>query len=417
MAIINMLFFDIKTVRLVLTRLSCLLILFYLPACQEPASLSKVESYVINNNDVTQFCDVSDWLEVQIIRLETRGSESYISETLTDFTVTEDGKIIIVDRDELSKITAFDMEGNFLWSINNSDEGYEFFSSIGAVEFYEDKFEVNDESTGVFYYYDYNGNYVGRTSSAIFFEDKIMLAPNLFAFSTYGHENFDLNLIDPKSNQSYAIVVVDSVSVINKALLYPNRNDFNMVYGTYTTFTKYKNRVYYHRILTDTVYYFSGKDIAPSYTISFKHNHIGADFFLDYKGKEHAIDYINKNKNPYVYRTVKTDKYVISTYLKSDEISNSRNIIFSCFLSSLNTELCNAKLVNLKNQRLLPPFAYNDKGVFATLVNKNTYEALQKLPLTAETTLSEEEQNTIAAILEKETDEENPLLILYKIKE
>ena len=109
-------------------------------------------------------------------------------------------------------------------------------------------------------------------------------------------------------------------------------------------------------------------------------------------------------------RTFQTDNFILSKYIHS-----SRGLIFSCIDKVQHTSLCNSGLVRI-NEKLLPiPFSYNE-GQFATLISPYQYDLLQKIA-TYEEYPNYEEINSIIEAMGEETDEENPILILYTIKE
>lgn len=384
-------------------------------SCQNDSTSKEqdIPTYTIKNNEISNVCDASSWLELKIIPLSTDTTGAYISETLSYFKLIKD-RVVLVDL-SLLKITTFDLTGNFVWQLFAGDEGYESFSSIGHIEFYEDRFEVYDEQKAIFYYYNYEGLYLNKTYIGFDFEDKILLSDNLFAFNTYGFRNPELN--SPTSNTSFSIYLVDSSGVIGRQLPYLSRINERMQYETKRNFSKYKENIYYHRVFTDTVFSFNSDSNSwfPSYIINFDKNHLGNDFFVTYNGNS-IIDYVQKNKNPYLWQTIRIKEYIISLYMKI--ANNSYSIILSCFdsnHSSENKEICNASLIRVQDKLLPIPIAFGD-GNFAVLISKYNYNLFQKIN-SYEQFPNNETIDEIVASMGEETDEENPLLILYKIKE
>ncbi|NJL76677.1 MAG: hypothetical protein HC892_18320 [Saprospiraceae bacterium] len=124
--------------------------------------------------------------------------------------------------------------------------------------------------------------------------------------------------------ESYSVFFADSTGVIGKVLPYPSRINQMIGYDTYRNFSKYKGKVYYHRSFTDTVYTFEALQAIPSYVISFKDKHLGADFTTTYNG-ESFLNYATTNEYPFIRHTFQSDKYLFSLYNHPQ-----KGLAFSC---------------------------------------------------------------------------------------
>lgn len=385
------------------------LFLFFCVSCTDDKKIIEgIKKITLNNTsrDITEPCDLSNYLDFQIIELKVSKPSSYISDNISDF-IVKDSLIILFDRASLRKIAAFDINGNFVWGKTVSNEAYDLFSSVGNVEFYADRFEIYDTASGKFFYYDYTGNFIGTSYSDVEFSGKKHLGNGIFAFNTYLNANY--HLFNDES-VAYSLLFIDSTGIIDVSLPYPpalhnNKGTYNKIFY----FTKFSNNYFYHPVFSDTVYTIVGTKVSPAYTIEFKDNKYPKDFIKFFNEK--GWDYLQNGNFSILHNTVDADGLIMSRYSHPSE-----GYIFSIVEKATNKSICNALAVIIKDKALPIPTVYAD-GQFATLISRYNYELLNKYYDYEKNKITEKDLQDAIEAMGEETDEENPLLILYTIKE
>ncbi len=387
-----------------------LFLVLFIGCTMDKVSSEGVKKITLNNNpkNISESCDLSDYLDFQMIELKVNGYKSYISDNINDF-IVKDSLVILFDRTNLGKVVAFDLNGNFIWEKTASSESYNLFSSIGNVEFYIDRFEVYDGGgSGKFFYYDYSGNFLGTSYSDIDFTGKKHLGNNIFAFNTHLNANYDL--FNNDHSVAYSLLFVDSTGVIDVALPYPaalnhGKSKFNKLYY----FTNFHNNYFYHPVFSDTVYTIVGTKVSPAYNIEFEKNKYPQDVLKIFGDK--GIGYFQSENFSILYNTVDVDGLIMSRYSNPSE-----GYVFSVIEKASNKSICNSLFVTIKETALPTPTVYSD-GQFVSLINRYDYESINKYYEYKQNKLTEKELQDAIEAMGEETDEENPLLILYKIKE
>ena len=387
---------------------SIILVIFFLGCSGKDLKDHGLTKVTINNDfkHIDEWCDLSKYLDFQVIPLKSETFKSYISESVGIFTVI-DSLIIIFDDTALGKVAAFDINGNFVWEKTASTEAYDLFSSIGNVEFYADRFEIYDTPSGKFFYYDYAGNFLGTSYSEIEFSDKKHLGNGIFAFNTYLNANY--HLFNDES-VAYSLLFVDSTGIIDRALPYPPRYDnIQGIFRTSCGFMKFHDNYFYHPVFSDTVYTISGTKVSPTYIIEFEKNKMEADFLDKYE--RHGFKYLKEGNGSLLYNTIDAGEIIMSKYNHA-----SAGWIFSVIEKETNYSLCNASWIVIDYKALPIPAIYND-GRFVNLISRYNYELMNKYYDYKQNKITGKDLQDAIEAMGEETDEENPLLILYTIKE
>ncbi len=366
----------------------------------------------IDNSDILEIQDASAYFDTRIIPLQSAIEGQFISSGNGDFLFL-DSLILLIDRTDLAAVTLFDTTGRFKWQLKAGEaEGIGALSGIGSVEWYEDsgKLEIYDDNRRRFMYYDLEKNFLGSEPCDVDFEDKKMIKPGLFAFSTFLENNTH---ITPKGDYNmYSVLLVGSEGV-NKGLLpFSAALTEKIQFINNKRFSWSESGIFYHRMFSDTIYNFYNDSLTPDYVIRFLHNHAGADFFLQLNQLDDA-KIIFQNNHPYIIETVRMNDKIFVIY----EYNTKYHFALIDISSGSGATLLNASMLKIEDQILPVPFCYKD-GWFSTVLAKPNWNFLLEYSTALKTSnsLSTTQMQAMMAKYDFYKDTENPVVILFRPK-
>ena len=211
-------------------------------------------SFNILDVEYSNFYDNVD--SMKLIKLET-SDESLIGSISTLSII---GNVLYVaDYSKSKSVFAFDLQGNFLYKINNIGNGPGEYQNINMVQIDEKNIFILDWFSGKIMKYDLFGNFIS--------EKKIIPHPNDFINLNNGEMIFNHTHYNEK--KKYQIEFTDSLwNPIETA--FPFKNTRGIFFQQFSIFQKLKDEtILYRYSFCDTIFKIKDRKITPLYNLSF----------------------------------------------------------------------------------------------------------------------------------------------------
>jgi hypothetical protein len=288
--------------------------LFFLNSCQREKKLSDTPHFVIDNNNIKEKQDLSDFFSVKTIIVNEQ--DAHLIPGMVRTFEYLDGTLILVSRFPKGVISAIDDLGNLKWQLQAEENPLTSFSSLSG--FFLDRkneiIKIFDDDKHRIYSYNLNGEFINVSDGPKFSLSDVYLTERedlLYSLPAYenGLENDDgYAALIKLDNDDFELDLVLSRHNIRKLTRpYLDYNNF---------FEDNKQDVFFHKDFNDTVYNLQNSLLKPELTFSFAKNDRRSLVQNDPNIYQSSlVQYFLDENIPYSMYVLPLSDYVICSYV------------------------------------------------------------------------------------------------------
>ncbi|RHJ82379.1 6-bladed beta-propeller [Parabacteroides sp. AM08-6] len=343
--------------------------------------------------------DIAPYLDsIHYVRLET--TDDALIGNLTNVEVYKD-RIYVLDDKTLS-LFIFDLNGNYLSKIHSIGNGPEEYIQLDylAIDMEQDQLVLTDLGSFNILYYTLDGKFIKRQKE--FFKSMPGGMTPLDNKKTARFTGFEKT-----EKAKHNLVIRDSNMQIEKSY-YPyiwNSQEHlwpaNTINGN--NFLRNNNKYTYFSSLSDTIFHITSKGLFPEYRVDMGKYSFDASCYT--KDIDDLKNYLKNGTYATVFTFFETKNWVIINYHL-----NKYGYPFYCFYHKTDGKtICGNEIKNQDVDFYLDNLAvFNDFFVTYTSPSSILHE---------DSPINEKERKQIMKLRKTLTEEDNPVLIFYKLKD
>lgn len=232
---------------------------------EAPLNLAKLDTIDIRKESTVPMDSIID--NVSYVKLQSTGD--VLIGDVWKLWVTED-RIIVADYYKSQAVFVFDRQGKNLAVINALGRGPQEYTRISAVTLTPDRkrIVVFDNGSQKLLYYDLNGRYLYKKQLGFWAGNLEYIDDENIVLVTYGTESTDKGLASYAGHNDM-VYIVDTTLQIKKSM-FPNRFDSEKYHMVEPGLKKFGDKVYVTPASSDTIYQITADTLFPRYWIDMR---------------------------------------------------------------------------------------------------------------------------------------------------
>lgn len=347
------------------------------------------------NVDITSadFLAPEQVVEKKVVQLET--GDNCLFGDIAKLYVAKD-RIFVLDSQIAEGLFVFDMEGKFLFAINHKGQGPGEFYSIN--DFFVDTLNlciaIYDANMRNLHYHDWNGKYTHTHSFSDFWAFACCPIDSL----TYA---LDFTNREMKTNKFHLLLMDENNKVFFRYK--PLETDYGLANNNHIAFYHTYEKTYYTPTGCDTIFEISNKGIERELWINFGKNKVPSSFYKDTPYSKHAANLLNSKYCHGVRNIAETSDMLSFQY-------NYGDIGLAAFFDKKLEK-------TYRDVSFFPPPLTSYEDYFVGILN--AYSVVQIIERKQDTFFDKwkealGEENW--PLLQSVKDNDNPLIVFYKLK-
>lgn len=293
------------------------IILIAANACkQDPDSLSTIEHIVIQNNNIQEQQDLSDFFTTKTITVT--GKDATIVPGMVRTFEFFNNTLYLINRQPRGVITALSENGTVQWQLSANSDPLSAFTALSGFHLDRErrKISVFDDQKNRIYVYNLNGDFLGVEDMPSLYINDVYVEKNdtrLFSISAYKNE------FEGDGKKSALIAYFENNNQSQPDTILLSQDSYNSVRAPFVDYRDFfsndDGELFYHRDFDDTIFQIKNLTIDELLTFSFaendKRNHAQSNPNTNPLLLQHFLD----ENIPYSSFIVPQNGYVMAGYV------------------------------------------------------------------------------------------------------